>query len=73
MWLEPFAMLYGQDLLIVAGVIVLLFGSTKLPQLAKGLGEGIREFKKSVTGEPEASPTPVTKTVVDETPTVVEK
>ena len=33
----------------IAGVVVLvLFGGTKIPQLAKGLGEGIREFKKSV-------------------------
>jgi sec-independent protein translocase protein TatA len=37
--------------LIAAGVFILLFGGTKIPQLAKGLGEGIREFKKSVTDE----------------------
>jgi sec-independent protein translocase protein TatA len=28
-------------------VVVLLFGSKKIPELAKGLGEGIREFKKA--------------------------
>lgn len=37
--------------LIAAGVFLLLFGGTKIPQLAKGLGEGIREFKKSVTDD----------------------
>jgi sec-independent protein translocase protein TatA len=37
-----------QDLLIVLAIVLLLFGSTKIPQLAKGLGEGIREFKKGV-------------------------
>jgi sec-independent protein translocase protein TatA len=30
---------------------LVLFGGTKIPQLAKGLGEGIREFKKSVIDE----------------------
>jgi sec-independent protein translocase protein TatA len=40
-----------QEWLILAGLAVLLFGGAKLPQLAKGLGEGIREFKKSVTGD----------------------
>jgi sec-independent protein translocase protein TatA len=40
-----------QEILICAGIVVLLFGGAKLPQLAKGLGEGIREFKKSVGGE----------------------
>lgn len=40
-----------QEILICAGVVVLLFGGAKLPQLAKGLGEGIREFKKSVNND----------------------
>lgn len=43
------------EILIIAGVALLLFGGTKLPQLAKGLGEGIREFKKSMTDEPASS------------------
>jgi len=43
--------------LIIAGVVVLLFGSTKVPQLFKGLGEGIREFKKSVSPD-DADTTP---------------
>jgi len=41
----------SQDWLIIAGLAVLFFGGAKLPQLAKGLGEGIREFKKSVNGD----------------------
>jgi sec-independent protein translocase protein TatA len=32
---------------------VLLFGGKKIPELAKGLGEGIRNFKTSLKGEPE--------------------
>jgi sec-independent protein translocase protein TatA len=39
--------LSGGELAIVAGVIVLLFGATKLPQLAKGLGQSMKEFKKA--------------------------
>jgi sec-independent protein translocase protein TatA len=33
------------EMLLVAGVVILLFGAKKLPQLARGLGEGIRNFK----------------------------
>jgi sec-independent protein translocase protein TatA len=35
-------------------IVLVLFGSTKIPQFAKGIGEGIREFKKSINGEDEA-------------------
>ncbi|MBN2415925.1 twin-arginine translocase TatA/TatE family subunit [bacterium] len=35
------------ELLIIFFLIVLLFGAKKLPELAKGLGKGIREFKKA--------------------------
>ncbi len=39
------------EILIIFLVIVLLFGGKKLPELAKGLGKGIREFKKAQTEE----------------------
>lgn len=38
---------WGQ-ILIIALVILLLFGSTKIPQLMRGLGSGINEFKKGL-------------------------
>lgn len=41
------------ELLVVLGVAVLLFGGKKIPELAKGLGEGIRNFKTSLKGDPE--------------------
>ena len=52
--LTTFAYGFGwQEALIVGGIVVLLFGAQKLPQLARGFGEGIREFKKAVnTDEP---------------------
>ncbi|MFL6352961.1 MAG: twin-arginine translocase TatA/TatE family subunit [Bryobacteraceae bacterium] len=39
------------DLLLVLLVFVLLFGGKKIPDLAKGLGQGIRNFKGSVKSE----------------------
>ena len=42
------------ELLVLLGIVILLFGSTKLPQLAKGLGQSIKEFKRGVAeGETE--------------------
>lgn len=35
------------EIIIVAVVLLLLFGGKKLPELAKGIGEAIREFRKS--------------------------
>ena len=37
----------GQELWIILGIIVLLFGAKKLPELGKSLGLGIKEFKKT--------------------------
>jgi sec-independent protein translocase protein TatA len=37
----------GPHLLIIALVILLLFGSKKIPEFMAGLGKGIREFKKA--------------------------
>ncbi len=40
-------MIGGQELIIIFLIILLLFGAKKLPELAQGLGKGIREFKKA--------------------------
>ena len=42
-----------QELIIILVILLLLFGSTRLPQLAKGMGKSIREFKKGI-GEGES-------------------
>jgi len=39
------------ELLVIGIVFIVLFGSSKLPQVAKGLGEGIRNFKSAVKGD----------------------
>jgi len=41
------------EIVLIVGLVLLLFGGTKLPQLGKSLGEGIRNFKKGFTGEDE--------------------
>jgi sec-independent protein translocase protein TatA len=41
------------ELLVILGVAVLLFGGKKIPEVAKGLGEGIRNFKKALSGDEE--------------------
>jgi sec-independent protein translocase protein TatA len=37
----------GQEVIIVFVVVLLLFGANKIPEFAKGLGKGIREFRKA--------------------------
>jgi sec-independent protein translocase protein TatA len=39
------------ELLIVLGIILVIFGARRLPQLGRDLGSGMREFKDSVTGK----------------------
>ena len=40
------------ELVIILLIVIVIFGATRLPQLGKGLGEGIRNFKSSLkTGE----------------------
>ena len=39
------------ELLVILIVAVLLFGGKKIPELSKGLGEGIRNFKSSLKGD----------------------
>ena len=41
----------GTELIIVLVIILLLFGAKRIPELARGLGNGIREFKKGTRGE----------------------
>jgi sec-independent protein translocase protein TatA len=48
------ANLGGMHLLIILGIVLLLFGSTKLPALAKGLGQSISIFKKETEKGAEA-------------------
>jgi sec-independent protein translocase protein TatA len=46
------------EILIILAVAILLFGGKKIPELAKGLGEGIRNFKESLKGPEDQPPAP---------------
>lgn len=48
-----FAFLNGWEVFAILAVIMVLFGAKKLPELARGLGQGIKEFKKSSIETPE--------------------
>jgi sec-independent protein translocase protein TatA len=52
------------ELLVILGVAVLLFGGKKIPEVAKGLGEGIRNFKNALKGDPEKPETAAVPEVV---------
>ena len=41
------AMLGGWEIVLILALALILFGAKKLPELARGLGQGIREFKKA--------------------------
>ena len=49
----PLLFLGTQEILIIAGIVVLIFGGSKIPALGRGLGEGIRNFKDSMSGKNE--------------------
>lgn len=50
------AFLNGWEIVLILAVVLLLFGVKKLPSLAKGLGQGIKEFKTAVREEEPAKP-----------------
>ncbi|PLY04785.1 MAG: twin-arginine translocase TatA/TatE family subunit [Arcobacter sp.] len=47
----------GIEWIIIALVVLLLFGGKKIPELAKGLGSGIKNFKKAVKEDDEVAST----------------
>ena len=52
----------GQDMLIVLLLAVFLFGGKKIPDIMKGMGEGIKNFKDAIKPEEAAPPPPAVKT-----------
>jgi sec-independent protein translocase protein TatA len=47
-----------QELIIILIIIIVLFGATRLPQIGSGIGQAIRNFKKSVREGEEIDVTP---------------
>jgi sec-independent protein translocase protein TatA len=69
-----FAMLNGWEIVLIMAVVLVLFGAKKLPELARGLGTGIKEFKKAtrdVTDELQSAidepPPPPTRRIPEQT------
>ena len=46
------------ELLIIFGIVVLLFGARRLPELGSGVGKAIKNFKSGVSGKDEIDVTP---------------
>ena len=80
---SPFAFIEGiggPELLMIMFVVLLLFGANRLPDLARGFGRAVREFKKATSGveqevrrameepSPPPAPRPVGTIVQGETP-----
>jgi sec-independent protein translocase protein TatA len=38
------------EMLVILAIVILIFGTSRIPELGRGLGEGIRNFKKSLKG-----------------------
>ncbi|MFZ2888893.1 Sec-independent protein translocase subunit TatA/TatB [Sulfuricurvum sp.] len=51
----------GTELLLIFGIVILLFGAKKIPDLAKGIGQGIRNFKKEMKEEESVATTTPTE------------
>ena len=50
MQLDPILAIFnlgGGEIILILAIVLILFGAKKLPELAKGLGQGIKEFKKA--------------------------
>ena len=58
------------EIILILAVVLLLFGGKKIPELMKGLGKGVKEFKDA-SNEPE--PTKTTTTNPTTTTTIVER
>lgn len=57
----------GWEWIIILLVIVILFGGKKIPELAKGLGKGIKSFKNEMKDEPETASSEEPKKVETDT------
>jgi sec-independent protein translocase protein TatA len=45
------AFVHWPEVLLIVALVVLIFGATRLPAIGKGLGEGIKNFRKSLKGD----------------------
>jgi sec-independent protein translocase protein TatA len=60
----------GPVLILIAAVVLLMFGGKKIPELMKGLGKGVKEFKDATNGEGTTTTNTTTPTNTEEKPKV---
>jgi sec-independent protein translocase protein TatA len=46
------------EMLLILLIVLLIFGTSRIPELGKGLGQGIKNFKSAVKGGEESAPPP---------------
>jgi len=46
------------EILLILLIVILIFGTSRIPELGRGLGEGIKNFKKSIKGDEEQEKKP---------------
>jgi sec-independent protein translocase protein TatA len=56
------------ELLIVLGIVIVLFGARRLPELGSGVGKAIKNFKAGISGKDELDVTPKNEEVSDGEP-----
>jgi len=49
------------ELIIILVIVIVLFGGSRLPEIGRGIGEAIKNFKKSTSDKPEIDVTPENK------------
>jgi sec-independent protein translocase protein TatA len=53
--LQPMGRIGIPELLIILAIIILIFGANRLPEIGRGIGRGIKNFKESLKEGPEKS------------------
>lgn len=61
----------AQELMVILVIVLVLFGGSKLPDLAKSLGKSMKEFKKGIASEPEEEQAPKPQPAASASPTPV--
>ena len=62
-----------QELIVILIIVVILFGATRLPEIGKGIGQAIRNFKKATSEPDEIDVTPKKNTIQDKKKEETEK
>jgi len=62
-----------QELIVILIIVVILFGATRLPEIGRGIGQAIRNFKKATSEPDEIDVTPKKNTIQDKKKEETEK